>query len=76
MTISKQPGVEEPSGIKTLSADKSDRYRVEYAKDVVYDIRDGIALHLQILSSIYPAAGPGQSNARQPQSACPLAVTA
>jgi len=49
------PSMEAPDGMHTLYADRCDTYSVSYIPDVVYDTRDGIPLHLQML---YPGMAP------------------
>lgn len=46
----------EVPGMKVLYADKSEPGNVTYINDVVYDVRSGIPLHLQMLYPDVPAA--------------------
>ncbi len=64
------PDMDAPAGMQTLYADKSEAYRVEYANDEVYAVRDGIPLHLQML---YPGNVPVKlMEARMPENASSL----
>ena len=55
MDLVTPPDETEVPGMKILYADKSEAYRVTYVKDVVYDVRSGIPLHLQMLYPVVPA---------------------
>ena len=46
----------EVPGMKILYADKSEPGCVTYINDVVYDVRSGVPLHLQMLYPDVPAA--------------------
>ncbi len=55
----------EVPGMKVLYADKSDPGYVTYLNDVVYDVRSGIPLHLQMLYPDVPAGLMAQRQAEQ-----------
>lgn len=55
----------EVPGMKILYADKSEPGNVSYLNDIVYDVRSGIPLHLQMLYPDVPAALMEQRTAAQ-----------